>query len=412
MPRRLPQLEFTVLLALLFATVAFSIDAMLPGLPQIAADLSPDDINRAQLVLTSFVFGMGFGTLVSGPLSDHFGRKPVILFGLGLYIVGAVVAGLSGTLEMMLVGRAIQGVGGAFPRTVGIAMVRDLYEGREMAKITSFVMTIFMVVPAAAPSIGALIMTDFGWHGIFAAFILVAILGATWLGLRQGETLMPENHRRLNWADLSSGAVEVFGNYNVRIYTVILLLGFGQMFAILSSVQQIYSETFGLEEVFPYFFGATAIISAVGAILNGRLVGEKGMHFMIRLGYGIALTASVIAFALNLLGVSTGMPGFVVFFLWTVAMFSINAFTFGNLNALALVPLGRLAGLANSLIGAVFTMGAVLIAAPVGLAFNGTPIPVMAAGILCSGLALILFRFEDSATAPHGAPSQPSKPAE
>lgn len=409
MPRRLPQLEFTILLAMLFATVAFSIDAMLPGLPQIAADLSPDDVNRAQLVLTAFVFGMGFGTLVSGPISDHFGRKPVILFGLGLYTVGAVIAGLSHSMEMMLIGRAIQGVGGAFPRTVGIAMVRDLYEGREMAKITSFVMTIFMVVPAAAPSIGAMIIADFGWHGIFAAFVLVAVIGATWMSLRQGETLDPENRRHLNLTDLKSGTKEVFGNYNVRIYTVILMLGFGQMFSILSSVQQIYSDTYGLEEVFPYFFGATALISAVGAIMNGRMVGEKGMHFMIRMGYGISLTASVVALTLNLFGLGSGTFGFVVFFLWTVAMFSINAFTFGNLNALALVPLGRLAGLANSLIGAVFTMGSVLIAAPVGLAFNGTPIPVMAAGMICSALALILFRFEDSATAPQGAPPKPAE---
>ncbi|WP_460273701.1 multidrug effflux MFS transporter [Celeribacter sp. ULVN23_4] len=407
MPRRLPQLEFTVLLALLFATVAFSIDAMLPGLPQIAADLSPDDVNRAQLVLTAFVFGMGFGTLVSGPFSDHFGRKPVILTGLGLYIIGAIVAGTSNSMEMMLIGRAIQGVGGAFPRTVGVAMVRDLYEGREMAKITSFVMTIFMIVPAAAPSIGALIISDFGWHGIFAAFVLVAIIGATWLGFRQGETLSPENHRKLNWTDLSSGVKEVIGNYNVRIYTIVLMLGFGQMFAILSSVQQIYSETYDLEHLFPYFFGSTAILAAGGAILNGKLVGEKGMHFLIRLGYTISLTASIIALALNFMGVGTGTLGFAVFFIWTVAMFSINAFTFGNLNALALVPLGRLAGLANSLIGAVFTMGSVIIAAPVGLAFNGTPIPVMIAGIFCSGLALILFKFEDSATAPKGAPQHP-----
>ena len=143
--------------------------------------------------------------------------------------------------------------------------------------------------------------------------------------------------------------------------------------------------------------------------MNGRMVGEKGMHFMIRMGYGISLTASVVALTLNLFGLGSGTFGFVVFFLWTVAMFSINAFTFGNLNALALVPLGRLAGLANSLIGAVFTMGSVLIAAPVGLAFNGTPIPVMAAGMICSALALILFRFEDSATAPQGAPPKPAE---
>ncbi|SFI81314.1 multidrug effflux MFS transporter [Celeribacter neptunius] len=394
MPRRLPQFEFTVLLALLFATVAFSIDAMLPGLPQIAADLTPDDVNRAQLVLTAFVFGMGFGTLISGPISDHFGRKPIILTGLGFYIIGAVVAGLSNSMEMMLLGRAIQGFGGAFPRTVGIAMVRDLYEGREMARITSFVMTIFMLAPAAAPSIGALIIAHFSWHGIFGAFVLVGLTGAAWLGLRQGETLDPDNHRHLNRADLSAGVRQVLGNYNVRIYTLILTLGFAQMFSILSSVQQIYDETYGLGESFPYWFGATALIAAISAILNGMLVTRLGMHFMIRLGFSISLIASTLAVALNLAGVAIGQFGFVVFFLWSVAMFFINAFTFGNLNALALVPLGRLAGLANSVIGALFTMGSVLIAAPVGLAFNGTPIPVMTAGIICSGLALLLFRLE------------------
>ena len=337
MPRRLPQLEFTILLAVLFATVAFSIDAMLPGLPDIAAELSPDAPNRAQLVLTSFVFGMGFGTLLSGPFSDHFGRKPLILSGLLLYAIGATIAGLSSTMEGMLIGRAIQGFGAAVPRTVGIAMVRDLYEGREMAKITSFVMTIFMIAPAAAPSVGAFIIAGFGWHGIFAAFVLIALFSGTWLALRQGETLTPENHRKLNWADLWEGTVQVLGNYNIRLYIMVLVLGFGQMFSILSSVQQIYEDTFDLADSFPLFFGLTAVISAVGAILNGRLVTRLGMHFMIRLGYGISLVGSVIALVLNLTGLAQGGVAFPLFFAWTVCMFFINAFTFGNLNALALV---------------------------------------------------------------------------
>ena len=309
MPRRLPQLEFTILLAVLFATVAFSIDAMLPGLPDIAAELSPDAPNRAQLVLTSFVFGMGFGTLLSGPFSDHFGRKPLILSGLLLYAIGATIAGLSSTMEGMLIGRAIQGFGAAVPRTVGIAMVRDLYEGREMAKITSFVMTIFMIAPAAAPSVGAFIIAGFGWHGIFAAFVLIALFSGTWLALRQGETLTPENHRKLNWADLWEGTVQVLGNYNIRLYIMVLVLGFGQMFSILSSVQQIYEDTFDLADSFPLFFGLTAVISAVGAILNGRLVTRLGMHFMIRLGYGISLVGSVIALVLNLTGLAQGRRG-------------------------------------------------------------------------------------------------------
>ncbi|WP_417267566.1 multidrug effflux MFS transporter [Celeribacter baekdonensis] len=395
MPRRLPQLEFTALLALLFAIVAFSIDAMLPGLPDIAADLSPNDPNRAQLVLAAFVFGMGFGTLVSGPISDHFGRKPLILFGLLLYALGAIFAGLSHSMEMMLVGRVLQGFGAAFPRTVGVAMVRDLYEGRDMAKIISFVMTIFMLAPAVAPSVGALIIGHFGWHGVFASFVLLAAISALWFGLRQGETLAPENHRKLNPRDLMQGVRQVLGIYNVRLYILILTLGFAQMFSILSSVQPIYDQGFDLGASFPYWFGATAILSAAGAIINGNLVTRLGMHVMIRLGYRIAAIASLIALIMNLTGLAGATPfGFAVFFLWTVAMFFINAFTFGNLNALAMVPLGRLAGMGNSVIGALFTMGSVVIAAPVGLMFNGTPVPVMVAGLICSGLALVLFRME------------------
>lgn len=395
MPRRLPQLEFTALLALLFAIVAFSIDAMLPGLPDIAADLSPNDPNRAQLVLAAFVFGMGFGTLVSGPISDHFGRKPLILFGLFLYALGAIFAGLSHSMEMMLVGRVLQGFGAAFPRTVGVAMVRDLYEGRDMAKIISFVMTIFMLAPAVAPSVGALIIGHFGWHGVFASFVLLAAISALWFGLRQGETLAPENHRKLNPRDLMQGVRQVLGIYNVRLYILILTLGFAQMFSILSSVQPIYDQGFDLGASFPYWFGATAILSAAGAIINGNLVTRLGMHVMIRLGYRIAAIASLIALIMNLTGLAGATPfGFAVFFLWTVAMFFINAFTFGNLNALAMVPLGRLAGMGNSVIGALFTMGSVVIAAPVGLMFNGTPVPVMVAGLICSGLALVLFRME------------------
>ncbi len=394
MPRRLPQVEFTFLLALLFATVAFSIDAMLPGLPQIAADLSPEDVNRAQLVLTSFVFGMGFGTLISGPISDHFGRKPLILFGLGLYILGAIIGGLSQSMEMMLIGRVLQGFGAAFPRTVGIAMVRDLYEGREMAKITSFVMTIFMLAPAAAPMIGAAIIAGFGWHGVFAAFVLIALIGATWVGLRQGETLLPENRRHLNVADIKSGIKLILGNYNVRIYTAMLMLGFGQMFAVLSSVQQIYDITFGLADSFPLWFGATAIIAATSTVINGLLVTRLGMHFMIRMGFSISMISSALALILYFSGLQTGAIGFALFFIWSASVFFINAFTFGNLNALALVPLGHLAGLANSIIGALFTMGSVLIAAPVGLAFNGTPVPVILAAFLCSAGALVLFRME------------------
>ena len=152
---RQPLPEFIAMLALIFAVIAFSIDSMLPALPQIAAELSPGNVNRAQLVLTAFVGGMGLGLLVAGPVSDTLGRKPVIIAGFGVYALASVAAVYASSLEMLLAARFVQGVGAAAPRIVALAMVRDLYQGREMARITSFVMMIFILIPAVAPSIGA-----------------------------------------------------------------------------------------------------------------------------------------------------------------------------------------------------------------------------------------------------------------
>ena len=170
--KRLSRTEFIALMGTIFATVAFSIDAMLPALPEIAAELSPQDANRAQLILTSFVLGMGLGTLVVGPLSDALGRKRVILMGAALYLIGAALAFVAPSLEMILLARVIQGLGASGPRVVSLAMIRDLYSGRAMAQIVSYAMLIFTIFPAVAPLIGAAIIAGFGWRSIFVAFLV------------------------------------------------------------------------------------------------------------------------------------------------------------------------------------------------------------------------------------------------
>ena len=194
--QRLPLPEFIAMLAFLFATIAFSIDAMLPALPDIAADLTPDNVNRAQLILTTFVAGMGLGTLFAGPLSDALGRKRTITIGFGIYIAATIAAIYADSLELLLVARFVQGLGAAGPRIVGLALVRDLYEGREMARISSFVMMIFIMIPAVAPTLGAGIIAISDWHGVFLAFIAFALIGALWLNIRQAETLPPAADRK------------------------------------------------------------------------------------------------------------------------------------------------------------------------------------------------------------------------
>ncbi|MFT5007133.1 MAG: DHA1 family bicyclomycin/chloramphenicol resistance-like MFS transporter, partial [Paracoccaceae bacterium] len=249
----LPFIEFIVLIAVMFAMIAFGSDAMLPAFPQIGADLGLTDINRAQLVITIFLLGTGLGQLFTGPLSDAVGRKPVILGGLLVYMAACVMAIYAQTLETLLIARFIQGLGVSGPRTVTIAMVRDLYAGRHMAQVMSLAMVLFVLVPAVAPLIGQTLTNSFGWRSIFTAFILFAVFGFLWLGIRQPETHAPEKRRPLRWQAYTLSLCEVCSSRVVMTYTVTLAFGYGSLFAYLSSAQQIFVDTLGAGANFPLY---------------------------------------------------------------------------------------------------------------------------------------------------------------
>ncbi len=395
--RRVSQVEFVAMMAVLFATIAFSIDSMLPALPEIAGELSPDDPNRAQLVLTAFVFGMGAGTLVAGPLSDAIGRKTTITGAIGLYIAGSLIAIQATSLEMLLAARVLQGIGAAGPRIVSTAMMRDIFEGRAMARIMSFVMMIFTLFPAVAPAIGTLIIAGFGWRGIFGAFIVFGLVGAFWLNARQEETLAVENRRPLNVAALKEAFVEVVSHRMVRLYIVVLTLGFGQMFAFLSSIQQIYTEIFDKTETFPLWFAAAGILAGGGTILNATLVMRLGMRRLAIAAYAAQTGIAGFLLLVSLFGLLPQSLAFPVFWLWSISIFFMAGLTFGNLNALALQPMGHIAGMAASVVGAMATVLAVAIAAPIGLMFNGTLVPLAAGTLVCSAAAWWLMRYSREA---------------
>ena len=391
--RRLPLPEFVAMLAFLFATVAFSIDAMLPALPDIAAELTPDNVNRAQLILTAFMAGMGIGTLFAGPISDAIGRKPAIYLGAAIYIVATVVAIFAHSIEFLLAARFVQGLGASGPRIVGMALIRDLYAGREMARISSFVMMVFILIPALAPSIGAGIIWFSGWHGVFVAFILFALIGSAWLGLRQAETLPPAARRPLRIAPLSAAAREVLSDHQVMLCTLILTLGFGQMFALLSSAQQLFGEAYGKGDSFPAWFALMAILSGIGTLLNATFVMRFGMRRIAKWAYVMQTCVSSVMLVLVLADVLPAGLRFPAFFFWAVSVFFMAGVTFGNLNALALQRMGHIAGMAASIIAALSTIAATLIAAPVGLLYNGTAIPAIMATLICSALAWFLMGF-------------------
>ena len=392
---RQPLPEFIAMMALVFAVIAFSIDSMLPALPQIAQTLTPENVNRAQLVLTAFMAGMGVGLFVAGPLSDTFGRKPVITLGFAIYALASIAAVFAQSLEMLLVARFVQGLGAAGPRIVSLALVRDLYQGREMARITSFVMMIFILVPAVAPSVGAVVIHLVGWRGVFGSFVLLALVGSLWVNLRQPETLPPARRRPMNLASLIASAREVLGHRQVQLVTVIMTLGFGQMFALLSSAQQLFAETYGKGDQFPLWFAGMALLAGTGTVLNARYVVRLGMRRIVKSAYAMQVVVSGTMLVLiwgNLLPEPLRFPAF---FFWAVSVFFMAGVTFGNLNAMALQHMGHVAGMAASVVAAVSTIGAVLIAAPVGQLYDGTALPMVLATLACSGLALLLMRRVD-----------------
>jgi DHA1 family bicyclomycin/chloramphenicol resistance-like MFS transporter len=387
--KQLGQAEFVALMAMVAATVAFSIDAMLPALPAIGAELSPSDLNNAQLIVTSFVLGMGLGTLFTGPLSDTFGRKPVMIGGALVFIVACAAAWAASSLEVMLAARVMQGLGAAGPRVVAMALIRDLHSGPQMARILSFVMVVFSLVPALAPTMGHYIILGFGWRAIFVAFMIFSLATTAWLLLRQPETLTPENRRPLSPKALASATVEVFQHRTARISMFVQMLTLGMLFTVISSTQQVFDQTYGQGKYFHLWFGCIAILAASSGVLNARIVIRLGMRAIIKGMY----TAQIILTLLMLAVTATDAPywlSFGAYLIWVIGNFFQAGLTLGNLNALGLEDMGHIAGLAASILSAVSTIGAVVIAAPTALMFDGTPIPMGIGVLISASLALWL----------------------
>lgn len=381
------------MMAMLVAIIAFSLDAMLPALPEIAATLSPDAPGRAQLMVPSFVLGLGFGTLLVGPLCDRFGRKPVLLAFAAIYCLGAAAAWQAQSLDPLLAARLLQGLGAAGPRVVAMTIIRDRYAGRNMAQIMSFVMVVFALVPAIAPAAGAGIIALAGWRAVFAAFILFAVTSGLWVMLRQPETLAPENRRPLDARQLWRATREILAHKVMQRSILVQILIFGMLFGNLSTIQPVMDQIFGRGDSFPFWFALIAVFGSMGGYLNARLVMHFGMRRMITFALAgqslIALTWLLASFA----GMGTGPVGFAAFFLWTLSVFLLVGFAVGNLNALALEPMGHLAGTATSVMTALATVGAALIAVPVTLVFDGvSPRPVVLLLALYALPALALMR--------------------
>jgi MFS transporter, DHA1 family, multidrug resistance protein len=380
--------EFIALVAMLTALVAMSIDTMLPAIGLMASQLGANNPNDRQLILFAFFMGMTFGTLIFGPLSDSMGRKKTIYAGLLFFIAGALVCMFATSFPMLIFGRLLQGFGAASPRIVSMAMVRDGAKGADMARIMSFVMMVFMLVPILAPSIGQLVLYVASWRFIFGGFIVAAIVGAAWLSLRQSETLAPQNRREFSAAKLWSSAVEVFRNPIALGYTIAVGFIFAAFTTFLGCTQQIFAEQYDQGDAFALWFGGLATGIALSMFLNGMLVHKMGMRNLSRW----ALVAYLVNWSVMLLlcYLYAGQPPLLAVAVLFYISFFVNGMIFGNYNAMAMEPMGHIAGMAAAISGAVSSLIAVIFGRIAGSQYDGTLFPLTMA-FLVFGLMAYVF---------------------
>lgn len=371
-------------MAMLMSINAISIDIMLPGLQEIGASLGVADENDRQYIISAYLFGMGVAQLFFGPLSDRLGRKAPLLGGLALYGLCALAIVFVPTFTALLFFRFVQGVGAAATRVVTVSVVRDIYGGRQMAEIMSLVMMVFMIVPVVAPSIGQLIMIFAEWHMIFVVIALFALAAAIPVAMRLRETLHPSHRRAFTASVILDGFRIVLTNRPSLFYTLATSVLLGALFGFINSAQQILVGVYDLGVWFPLVFAAFAGMMAAASFTNSRLVqrfGMRGLSHAALLGF---LLASFAWMALSLAG-PLPLPIFVV--VYAAAMFQFGLIV-ANFNAMAMEPLGHVAGTASSVLGFLQTVGGSAIGAMIGQAFDGTVTPLAIGFFIVSVLAL------------------------
>jgi DHA1 family bicyclomycin/chloramphenicol resistance-like MFS transporter len=379
--------EFIVMLAFMVSIVAMATDIMLPALSMIGEDLRVGDPNDVQLVVSSLFFGFSVGQLIVGPISDTYGRKPVIFVGYFVFVVGCILSISSTDLATMLTGRFLQGVGAAAPRIVSTSLIRDGYVGRAMARIMSIIMSVFILVPAIAPSIGQGVILVLPWRYTFVVLLAMAVVAAVWFGVRQPETLARENRRALSLSNLVAGTIEVLSIRTVFGYTISMGFIFGAFLSYLGASRQIFQDALNVGDMFAIYFGVAALALGAASLLNSMLVMRLGMRLLTHWALVALVLLSGAFFAV--FQSLDGQPSVSLFMAWQLAAFFCVGILFGNLNALAMEPLGHIAGLGAALIGSISTFISLPFGWLIGQMDDGTVLPLVG-GFFSLGLAALI----------------------
>ena len=384
--RRSGPRETVALLAGLMALNAFAIDAMIPALPDIGSELGVGTENRRQLVVVAYFLGFGVGQIFWGPLADRFGRKPILSAGVALYAGFALLCGIAGSFELLIAGRIAMGASAAVTRVLVTAMVRDLFEGEEMARVMSLVFMVFMLVPMLAPNIGQAILWVADWRAIFLVLAGYGVAMWLWSFAKLPETLHPEYRRALDGAEIWQG-VKMAATDRLSIgYTLALTAVFGTLTAYISSIQQIVFDVFDAGQLIGLVFAAIAAPMMLASWGNSRVVGRFGLR---RTGHA-GLAAFVIVSAIHVLVSQAMEEPLWLFILLMQLSFVSFSFTTSNFGTLAMTNMAPIAGTASSFQGVTGTIGGALIGLFIGQAFDGTQLPFLLGCAICGSAALLL----------------------
>ncbi|UWF67274.1 MULTISPECIES: multidrug effflux MFS transporter [unclassified Brucella] len=366
--------EFIALIAAIMAINALAVDIMLPGLPQIGTSLGVHSENHVQFVITAYLLGFGVSQLFYGPLSDRFGRRLPLFGGLAIYVVAALGSAFVTDFTTLIILRVLQGLGAAATRVIAVSVVRDKFSGRQMAEVMSLVMMVFMILPVVAPATGQLIMLFGEWHLIFMFMAIMALVVGLWAFLRLPETL-PVSHRRpLTMKSTLGGFVIVLTNRVALFYMLGTSFILGALFGYINSAQQIFVGIYQLGTLFPLAFAAVAMTLALASFLNSRLVGRFGMRRISQTMLLVFTSFSLLWMVLSIV-MDGPIPFAVLMIIYMTIMLSFSLVT-ANFNALAMEPLGEVAGTASSVLGFAQTVIGAALGAVIGQAFDGTTTPV------------------------------------
>lgn len=376
--------ELIAIVGLLMALNAFSIDIILPALPNIAGALGSEG-NAQQLLIITYVMGFGAAQLLFGPITDALGRRTTLILALVLYAITTLACLASPTMGLLLAARAMQGVAAAGTRVVAMAMVRDLVSGRKMAEIISFAMTVFMIAPILAPSIGQGLLLFAPWQSLFLFLLALGGLLFVWSFIRLPETLPPERRQSIEIKRVLYNFTQAASHRVTMGYMLAASFVFGALFVFLATSEQVISELYGLRAWFGIAFGGVATALALASIFNARLVGHIGVR---RISH-IALLSFIVINAVHTLIAMFIMPPFWVFYtLLTLAMM-LFAMIGANFSALAMEPAEERAGTTAALYGSVTSILGAGLGAIVGQAYNGSVLPLIAGMTVLGMLAFI-----------------------